>query len=123
MHDDEVEVSDNLVLSLLTEQTPHLADRPLRRLDTWGTEHVIYRLGGDLSVRLPKIGAAADQGERERRWLPLLAPHLPVHVPTPVFVGRPSRAYPYAWYLSPWLEGSNPDTADPPLAVDLAATV
>lgn len=31
-----------------------------------GTDHVIYRLGDDLSVRLPKIGWAAQQGEKER---------------------------------------------------------
>src|SRR3954467_12908471 len=87
---------------------PGLPERPRRRLDTWGTDHVIYRLGEDLSVRLPKIDWAAEQGERERRWLPVLASHLPVQVPTPVFVGTPAYGYPYAWYVAPWIEGANP---------------
>ena len=63
MHDDEVEVDDALVGRLLANQLPELADRPLRRLDTWGTDHVIFRLGDDLSVRMPKIWWAAKQGD------------------------------------------------------------
>src|SRR5687767_5345264 len=42
MHDDEVEVDDALVRRLVGSQVPHLADRPLARVETWGTDHVIY---------------------------------------------------------------------------------
>ena len=127
MHDDEVEVDDALVRRLLTTQLPHLADRPLTRVEAWGTDHAIFRLGDDLSVRLPKIGWAATQGEREQRWLPVLAPHLPVEVPVPVAVGEPAEGYPYRWYVSPWLAGTNPRPDGPDdlgvLAGDLAAFV
>lgn len=109
MHEEEVEVDDALVLALLDSQAPSLVEgRALARIDAWGTEHAIFRLGDDLSVRLPKIGWAAAQGERERRWLPVLAPSLPVAVPVPVFVGEPAFGYPYRWYVSPWLDGTNP---------------
>jgi aminoglycoside phosphotransferase (APT) family kinase protein len=123
MHADEVDIDDALVRTLLTQQLPHLAHLPLRRLDTWGTDHVIYRLGDELAVRLPKIGWAATQGERENRWLPVLAPHLPVEVPVPVAVGDPAAGYPYRWYLSPWIVGDNPTPGSSGLrrlAVDLA---
>ena len=125
MHPDEVEVDHGLVRDLLAEQAPHWAGLPLTRLVTWGTDHVIFRLGDDLSVRLPKIGWAASQGEKERRWLPAIAPQLAVEVPVPLFVGRPQGRYPYRWYVSPWLPGRNPEPGDDlaVLADDLAAFV
>lgn len=125
MHPDEVDVPIDLVADLLMTQWPHVAGRELRRLDTWGTDHVIYRLGHDLSVRLPKIGWAAGQAELESRWLPVLAPQLPAAVPVPVSVGAATARYPYAWYVAPWIPGGNPARSDDlvRLAVDLAAFV
>ena len=125
MHADEVEVDADLVRDLLAGQAPHWAGLPLTRLDTWGTDHVIFRLGDELSVRLPKIGWAASQGEKERRWLPVLAPGVAVEVPVPLFVGEPRGRYPYRWYVSPWLAGRNPRPGEDltTLAGDLAAFV
>jgi aminoglycoside phosphotransferase (APT) family kinase protein len=125
MHADEVEVDPDLVRSLLAGQAPQWTRLPLTRLPTWGTDHVIYRLGGDLSVRLPKIGWAASQGLTEQRWLPLIAAQVAVEVPVPLFVGRPQGRYPYRWYVSPWLAGQNPQPGDDLtlLAGDLAAFV
>jgi len=127
MHDDEVDVDDWLVRRLLASQLPHLADLPLTRTEAWGTDHAIFRLGDDLSVRLPKIGWAAKQGEKESRWLPRLAPHLPIEVPVPLAVGEPADGYPFPWYVSRWLEGENPRPDGSVdlrrLAVDLAAFV
>lgn len=127
MHDDEVGVDDAVVRRLLEAQVPQLADLPLTRIAAWGTDHVIYRLGPGLSVRLPKIGWAATQGEKERRWLPVLAPRLPIEVPVPLFVGHPGEGYPFRWYISPWLEGMSPLPEGPTdqhqLALDLAAFV
>jgi aminoglycoside phosphotransferase (APT) family kinase protein len=125
MHPDEVEIDDDLVRDLLAQQAPSWAGLPLTRLPTWGTDHVIYRLGEDLSVRLPKIGWAAAQGETERRWLPDIATRVAVDVPVPLFVGQPHGDYPYRWYVSPWLAGDNPRPGDDlaSLAADLAAFV
>lgn len=125
MHADEVEVDHDLVRGLLAEQAPDWAGLPLTRVPAWGTDHVIYRLGDELSVRLPKIGWAASQGETERRWLPMIAAQLAVEVPVPLFVGQPQGSYPYRWYVSPWLAGENPRPDDDLtlLAGDLAAFV
>ena len=110
MHEKEVEIDEGLVRRLVDEQVPDLAHLALARIDAWGTDHAIFRLGDEWSVRLPKIGWAADQGEHEARWLPLLAPRLPVEIPVPRFVGTPASGYPFAWYVSPWLKGANPGT-------------
>jgi len=127
MHDDEIEISDALARRLLATHLPHLADLPLHRIEAWGTDHAIFRVGEDLSLRLPKIGWAAKQGEKEARWLPVLAPYLPLEIPVPIAVGDPSDDYPFHWYLSPWLIGENPTPEsgiDPhQLALDLAAFV
>lgn len=127
MHADEVDIDEALVRRLLATQLPQFAERPLTQIEAWGTDHAIFRLGDDLSVRLPKIGWAAKQGEKETRWLPRLAPHLPIEVPVPVAVGEPADGYPFGWYVSPWLEGENPPVDGSldlrQLAVDLAAFV
>jgi len=127
MHEEEVAVDHALVHRLLVAQAPDLATLPLTRIEAWGTDHAIFRLGDELSVRLPKIGWAAKQGLKEQRWLPVLAPHLPVDVPVPLLVGEPAFGYPYRWYVSPWLDGLNPmpdaRTDLVPLALDLAAFV
>jgi aminoglycoside phosphotransferase (APT) family kinase protein len=48
-----------------------------------------------LVVRLPRRQAAVPLIESEQRWLPELAPRLPLAIPTPVRVGRPSERFPW----------------------------
>lgn len=127
MHDDEVEVTDDLVRLLIDEQAPQLGHgRQLRRLPSTGTDNALYRLGHDLTVRLPRIHWAEPQIAKEATWLPRLAPQLPVAVPAPVAVGRPDHGYPFRWLVSTWLPGTDALAADawtPELAVDVAAFV
>jgi aminoglycoside phosphotransferase (APT) family kinase protein len=40
----------------------------------------------------------------EQRWLPVLAPRLPVDVPVPVRVGVPGAGYPWPWSVVPWFD-------------------
>jgi aminoglycoside phosphotransferase (APT) family kinase protein len=127
MHDDEVEVDEALVLRLLATQLPHLADLSLAIVEPWGTDNGIWRLGDDLVVRLPRIHWAQGQVDREARWLPVLAPRLPVAVPEPVAVGEPGEGYPYRWAVHRWIPGQGAGLAtigDPvSFALDLAALV
>ncbi len=67
---------------------------------------MLYRLGDDLLVRLPKIGWATGQVESDARWLPFLGEHLPVDVPVPLAVGEPGEGYPYRWSVTRWLPGA-----------------
>ena len=107
LHADEVPVDDDLVRALVASQLPHLADRPLARASSTGTDNAIYRLGDDLAVRVPRIHWAVAQVDKEHEWLPRLAPHLPVAVPEPVAKGAPALGYPYPWLVSRWIDGDD----------------
>ncbi|MER5486202.1 aminoglycoside phosphotransferase family protein [Streptomyces sp. NPDC002812] len=94
-----------LVRRLVDAQFPQWSGLPLRLLDPAGSDHVIYRLGRELSVRLPRGPGVAGQAAKEAEWLPRLAPHLPLAVPVPVALGRPGFGYPWPWSVSRWLDG------------------
>ena len=42
---------------------------------------------------------------KERRWLPLLAPRLPLPIPVPVRDGAPSERFPKIWTVMTWVPG------------------
>ncbi|MGW6291101.1 aminoglycoside phosphotransferase family protein [Streptomyces sp. NPDC055058] len=94
-----------LARHLVDTQFPQWATLPLDRLDPAGADHVIYRLGEELTVRLPRHAGAIGQARKESHWLPRLAPHLPLAVPVPVAVGEPGFGYPWPWAVSRWLDG------------------
>jgi aminoglycoside phosphotransferase (APT) family kinase protein len=108
VHADELEIDEALVRSLLEEQFPEWAALPLMRVGD-GTVNVIFRLGDELSVRLPRRDGPQVPEDVEARWLPLLAPQLPVKIPRPVARGRPGVGYPWFWSIHTWLEGDHPD--------------
>jgi aminoglycoside phosphotransferase (APT) family kinase protein len=101
----EVMVDENLVRRLLRDQHPDLAGRQLVH-EANGWDNVLFRLGEDLSVRLPRRAAAAVLIEHEQRWVPSLARALPVPVPVPVRSGRPALGYPWPWSVCRWLPGA-----------------
>ena len=105
MHADEVETDAALVRALLASQHPQWADLPIARVPSAGTDNAIYRLGNDLAVRLPRIDWAVGNVAKEQRWLPVLAPHLPLAVPLPIATGAPEEAFPYPWGVVQWLPG------------------
>jgi aminoglycoside phosphotransferase (APT) family kinase protein len=100
----EVPVDEDVVRRLLAAQHPDLADLRLVLLAN-GWDNVLYRLGPELVVRLPRRQIAAVLVEHEQRWLPTLAPLLPLPIPAPLRVGRPDDGYPWAWSVVPWLRG------------------
>ena len=108
----ELTVDPPLVRALLREQHPDLADHPLV-VAAAGWDNVTVRLGTDLAVRLPVRVEAARLVEHEQRWLPLLAPSVPVPVPVPVRTGRPGAGYPWRWTIVPWLTGTPTDAVSP----------
>lgn len=101
----EVELSTELVRRLLIDQHPDLADRALTELAN-GWDNTMYRLGSDLTVRVPRRAQAAELVVNEQRWLPRIGPDLPLPTPIPVRVGAPTDYYPWAWSVLPWFEGT-----------------
>jgi aminoglycoside phosphotransferase (APT) family kinase protein len=108
--DAEVELDEALVRQLLREQHPDLAGRPLLYVDA-GFDNSLWRLGDDLLVRLPRRLIAANLTRKEQHWLPRLAPVLPLAIPAPVRIGRPSDRFPWPWSIVPWLKGVPGDRA------------
>jgi aminoglycoside phosphotransferase (APT) family kinase protein len=74
-------------------------------LDLNGWDNTTFRLGDGMKVRLPTAERYVAQVEKERRWLPLLAPHLPLPIPAPIAAGVPGGGYPFPWSVYEWLEG------------------
>lgn len=105
MHADEVHTDAPLVRRLLSAQFPRWADLPIEPVPPSGTDNAIYRLGNDMAVRLPRIHWAIGQVQKEQRWLPKLAPHLPLAIPVPIATGLPGEGYPWHWSVVPWIEG------------------
>lgn len=108
MHADEVDIDEAVVRRLLDAQVPHWTGLQLQPVGSWGTDNALYRLGGELVVRLPRVEWAVDDVAKEQTWLPRLAPHLPLAIPTPLHYGRPDGGYPWPWSVYRWLDGAHP---------------
>lgn len=111
MHRDELELDVELVRRLVADQFPHWAGLPLERVPSSGTDNALFRLGDDLCVRLPRIEWATGQVEKDLRWLPRLAPLLPLPIPAPLVKGTPTPDYPWTWGIYRWLPGESANDA------------
>jgi aminoglycoside phosphotransferase (APT) family kinase protein len=105
-----VDLEEHEVRALLREQHPDLAGAPLRRMPG-GWDNRMWRLGDDLAVRLPMTERAPGLLRKEGRWLPVLAPRLPLPVPVPVRAGAPSARFPEPWAVTRWVPGEAADGA------------
>jgi aminoglycoside phosphotransferase (APT) family kinase protein len=103
-----VEIDESLVRSLLRAQHPDLAGLSLRQIDA-GWDNQLWRLGDDLAVRMPRTTRAPTLLRKEHQWLPVLAPRLPLPVPTPVRIGRRSAHFPQPWTVATWVPGDPAD--------------
>ncbi|MFD3534433.1 aminoglycoside phosphotransferase family protein [Streptomyces sp. NPDC058664] len=117
MQPGELDIDTELVERLVAGRFPEWAGLPVRAVASAGTDNAMFRLGDDLVVRLPRVPYAARHVEKEQRWLPLLAPHLPLDVPAPVGRAGASADFPLPWSVYRWLDGA--DAYDAPLT-DLA---
>ncbi|RDI35001.1 aminoglycoside phosphotransferase family protein [Lentzea flaviverrucosa] len=95
----------SLVDELIRTQFPRWHGLPVTELVHGGTSHALYRLGGDLAVRLPRREWARDDPSKEAVVVPLVAPYLPVAVPEPLALGEPALGYPYQWSVVRWVVG------------------
>lgn len=100
----EVDIDVDLVVRLVASQFPHLAGRPVTPL-AFGWDNALFRLGDDLLARLPRRAAGVPLVAHEQRWLPELAPGLPLPIPAPVGNGIPGEGYPWPWSICPFFEG------------------
>jgi aminoglycoside phosphotransferase (APT) family kinase protein len=112
MHGDQIDSDVALARSLVAAQFPGWAALPVEEVRSTGTDNALYRLGSDLVVRLPLRPSATAPIEREHRWLPFLAAHLPLEVPVPVARGQATPAFPWPWSVVRWIDGEDATTAE-----------
>ena len=120
----KIEVTAELVRDLVRDQHPDLADLPVR-LGARGWDNQLWRLGDDLAVRLPWATQDADELLlKEHALLPAIAPRLPLQIPVPQRLGRPSERFPRLWIVTTWVAGEPADRTPVtrgPEAADLLA--
>jgi aminoglycoside phosphotransferase (APT) family kinase protein len=102
---DKSAITPELVARLLAAQFPEWRALPVTCVELDGWDNTTFRLGSDMSVRLPSGDGYAVQVDKEHRWLPVLAPQLPLPIPQPLAKGTPSPEFPRPWSVYRWLEG------------------
>jgi aminoglycoside phosphotransferase (APT) family kinase protein len=105
-----VDIDAALATRLVASQFPQWAELPITPVEFDGWDNRTFRLGVDMSVRLPSAEAYTAQVEKEHRWLPILAPRLPLPIPVPLAMGVPAEGYPWNWSVYRWLEGAPAST-------------
>jgi len=116
----EVDVTVALVRGLLESQHPDLASLELVEVAN-GWDNVMFRLGSDYMVRLPRRQVAAILIEHEQAWLPGLAASLTLPIPAPMRIGVADAGFPWPWSVLPWFDGCS-FADDPPANMAKAAS-
>lgn len=105
MHENEVDIDEDLVSRLIAAQFPPLAELPIRAVPSTGTVNVIYRIGNDYCVRLPRVRSYVQALDKELKCLPVLSQYLSLRIPEPVAKGCAASGYPFSWAIYRWIEG------------------
>jgi len=102
---DRDKITPDVAARLVAGQFPQWAGLPVVPVSLNGWDNTTFRLGDELSIRLPSAAEYAAQVGKEHRWLPVLAPRLPLPIPEPVALGRRSGDFPRPWSVYRWLAG------------------
>ncbi|WP_445293293.1 aminoglycoside phosphotransferase family protein [Cohnella sp. 56] len=100
-----MEITSMLVRRLIDSQFPqwrHLAITPVKK---GGHDNRTYRLGNEMTVRLPSHERYAAAIEKEWTWLPIFQPHLSLPISVPIAKGEPTDQYPLPWSVNRWMDG------------------
>ena len=95
-----------LARRLVDSQFPQWSELPIAAVEFDGWDNRTFRLGSELTIRLPSGDWYAQQVDKEQRWLPVLAAQLPLPIPVPVARGEPDDRFPYPWSVYRWLDGA-----------------
>jgi len=102
------EIDTALAAALVAEQFPRWARLPVDPVVPGGHDNRTFRMGDELTIRLPTADGYVPGELKEHLWLPQLAPVLPLPIPEVVAAGAPSGLFPRPWSVRRWIEG---DTA------------
>jgi len=131
MHDDQIDITVDVVRALVANQFPAWSNQPIRRIESGGTVNAIFRIGEEFVARFPLRPGDPEvlrqDLEIEARAVAELARHSPVPAPIPVALGNPGPGYALPWSVQTWVNGtiaSDDDASESvAFAVDLATLV
>jgi len=126
MHDNEFPINVELVRSLVRTKFDPGQEFEVTAVDSEGTDNALYRVGGRLVARFPRIESASLNVRREWEWLGRLAGRFKLSIPEPVHFGEPGATFPWPWILTSWIDGECARADDPGLrgaADDLGAFI
>lgn len=106
MNNKQLIIDEMLVHRLVAIQFPQWKDLPIKPI-AGGHDNRTFRLGECMLVRMPSAAEYAVKVEEEHRWLPRLAPLLPLQIPAPLAMGKPAERYPWRWSIYRWIEGDD----------------
>jgi aminoglycoside phosphotransferase (APT) family kinase protein len=81
----------------------------VRPVASSGWDNQTFHLGDGMSVRLPTAAEYALAVDKEHRWLPMLAPRVPLRIPTPLAKGEPDEGFGFHWSVYEWIDGDPAD--------------
>ncbi len=101
-----------LVRMLIDTQLPQWKHFDIKPVAHGGWDNRTFHLGDTMLVRLPSGQEYAEKVEKEHTWLPILAPLLPLQIPSPLVMGKPGSGYPWKWSVYRWLNGETAACAE-----------
>ena len=102
-----MDINTTLVRKLIADQFPQWSDLPIKSVEPGGWDNRTFRLGNAMLVRMPSAENYVSQVDKEQRWLPYLAKHLPIQIPHVLALGEPGHHYPWPWSVYQWIPGED----------------
>lgn len=103
----QLEIPVQIVTELIATQFPEYANLPIKAVEPNGWDNRTFRLGKELSIRLPSAERYAVKVPIEHKWLPKIASKLSIPIPKPIAIGKPNKNYPWNWSIYGWIEGQS----------------
>jgi aminoglycoside phosphotransferase (APT) family kinase protein len=103
--DAEIEVDEALAGRLIRERYPERAAGSLRTLGS-GWDNTVWVTSDGVAFRFPRREMAVAGVAREMRLLPQIVSQLPSAIPDAAYPGSPSSLFPWPWFGSRVIEGS-----------------
>ncbi|MBP9792270.1 MAG: phosphotransferase [Rickettsiales bacterium] len=101
------EVLVELALSLVKEQFHQYSGLEIRPVKYGGWDNATFHLGETMLLRIPRGEAYALKVAKEHNVLKKLRSRLSVNIPKPIFMGHPSKRYPWHWSIYEYLDGDS----------------
>lgn len=99
-----MEITNRLVRRIIDSQFPQWRHLAIRSVEKSGHDNRTYRLGNEMTVRLPGHERYASAVEKELTWLPIFKPLLSLPIPVPIAKGEPTDEYPLPWSINRWID-------------------